>query len=103
MSDIRLPIPPPDDYQQRLNLSLTNTLRDLQNRLDLVAGGFLSGARNTATSVPTTGTYAVGDFVRKSDPVEAGSASSKYVIYGYLCTVAGTPGTWVECRFLTGN
>ena len=103
MSDIRLPTPPRDEYLERLNLNLTNTLRDLQTRIDLIAGGYLSGARNTATSVPTTGAYAVGDFVKKSNPVEAGSGGSKYVLAGWMCVTAGTPGTWLECRFLTGN
>ncbi len=37
----------------------------------------------TATVAPTTGTFAVGDFVISAN----GSA--------WICTVAGTPGTWV--------
>lgn len=40
-----------------------------------------------ATEVPTTGTWAVGDEVRVFDPVAGG-----YI--GYVCTTAGTPGTW---------
>jgi hypothetical protein len=34
---------------------------------------------------------------------ELGTAGSKYVVQGWICTVTGTPGTWVEMRSLTGN
>lgn len=55
------------------------------------------------TSSPTTGTWAQGDRYRNTAPVEAGTASSKYVVIGYICVASGTPGTWVELRCLTGN
>ena len=53
--------------------------------------------------MPTTGDYAQGDFVRNSTPAEAGTAGSKYIVMGWLCTVSGSPGTFVACRALTGN
>jgi len=40
-----------------------------------------------STEVPTTGTWVVGDEVRVFSPVAGG-----YI--GYVCTTAGTPGTW---------
>ena len=49
------------------------------------------------------GTWAQGDRVRNSTPSEAGAAASKYVVTGWICTVAGTPGTWLPMRTLTGN
>lgn len=101
--DPRLPIPPSDDYQKKLSFQLVSVLRDLGQRLDLLSSGFLSGHRNTATSIPTTGTWAKGDFVLNSTPTEAGAGGSKYIVHGWRCTVAGTPGTWLQCRFLTGN
>jgi hypothetical protein len=39
------------------------------------------------TEVPTTGTWAVGDQVMVYNPVSGGPI-------GYVCTTAGTPGTW---------
>lgn len=57
----------------------------------------------TGTSAPASGTYVQGDFVLNETPSEAGSGGSKYVILGWTCTVAGTPGTWLQCRTLTGN
>jgi hypothetical protein len=47
--------------------------------------------------------YQVGDFVRNSTPTELGGAGSKYIVWGFICIGAGTPGTWREMRFLTGN
>ena len=43
----------------------------------------------TASGAPTTGTFAVGDFI-----VDQTGAM-------YVCTVAGTPGTWVALRNAT--
>jgi len=50
-------------------------------------------------SVPTTGTWAVGEFLRNSAP----SASSPVV--EWVCTVAGTPGTFSASKWLvtSGN
>jgi hypothetical protein len=42
-----------------------------------------------STAAPTTGTWVVGDRVRRNPPV-AGQPK------GWSCTVAGTPGTWVS-------
>lgn len=50
------------------------------------------GGRRTnhqATAAPTTGTWVVGDTVMRYPPV-AGQPK------GWVCTVAGTPGTWVS-------
>lgn len=52
---------------------------------------------------PTTGTHVVGDFYPNNLPTELGTAGSKYIIRGMRCITAGTPGTWVEERTLTGN
>lgn len=54
-------------------------------------------------AVPTTNTWQLGDFVRNSAPAELGAVASKYIVFGWICTAAGTPGTWLQCRFLTGN
>jgi hypothetical protein len=58
---------------------------------------------SAATSVPTTGTWSTGDFVKNSAPAEAGAPGSKYIVHGWQCVSGGTPGTWVQCRFLTGS
>lgn len=78
-------------------------LRRLVQQVNLLGDGKVEAANSAGTAAPTGGTWNVGDFVRKTDPAEAGAGGSKYVIIGWICTVAGTPGTWLECRCLTGN
>ena len=43
--------------------------------------------RGWASAAPATGTYELGDIVLNSAPASAG-------FIGFVCTVAGTPGTW---------
>ena len=78
---------------------LTRELREHAVLINLMTDGRLAGTDNATTAAPTTGTHAVGDFVRNSAPAEAGSASSKYVILGWVQTATG----FLECRVLTGN
>lgn len=70
--------------------------------LNLLTDGRLSGTNNATNAAPTSGTHAQGDFVRNSTPTEAGTAGSKYVVLGWVAVSGGTPGTWKECRVLTG-
>lgn len=55
------------------------------------------------TAAPTADTYLLGDYVKNTAPAEVGSGGSKYVVAGWICVAAGTPGTWVDDRRLTGN
>jgi hypothetical protein len=68
-------------------------------QINATSEGRIAGAYNAQTAAPTTGTYAQGDFIRNSAPTELGSASSKYVIFGWLYDGSA----WLQCRFLTGN
>lgn len=81
---------------------LVREIREHATLLNLMTDGRLAGTNNTATSAPTGGSYAVGDFVRNSAPSELGAVASKYIIFGWLCT-DDSPLTFVQCRFLTGN
>lgn len=51
------------------------------------AGTLIDDMESTATAAPTTGTWLVGSRVWNSAPTASG-------IPGWICTVAGTPGTW---------
>lgn len=93
----------PSKDSENFDIQLLTVLRDLGNRLNSLSVGSLYGVRGQATVAPTTGTWAKGDVIRNSAPTEAGVALAKYVIYGWICTVAGSPGTWLEIRTLTGN
>lgn len=97
------PILPQGDDAAQLSFRLQQLFRQTNQQVNLVSEGRLIGITNAMTAAPTTGTWALGDFVRNSAPAEAGTAGSKYVIFGWVCVTAGTPGTWVSTRFLTGN
>lgn len=49
--------------------------------------------RYTGTAAPVSGTYQAGDFVWNTTPSTSPGSSS--AVLGWLCTVGGTPGTWV--------
>jgi hypothetical protein len=85
-----------------LPIGLIRYLRDIARQVNGITEGQAYAFHGAMTAAPTTGSFAQGDLIRKSDPVEAGAAGSKYVIWGYLCVASGTPGTWVELRALTG-
>ncbi len=87
------------NLSQRLN----DLHRDIAQQVNGMAEGRLAAHYSAQTAAPTTGTHAQGDFVRNSAPVEAGVALSRYVVTGWLCVSGGTPGTWLQCRVLTGN
>lgn len=82
---------------------LQRELREHATQVNALSEGRISAAYNAVTAAPTTGPNMQGDFVKNSAPAELGTAGSKYVIEGWTCVVSGTPGTWVQKRFLTGN
>lgn len=60
------------------------------------------------TAAPTAGAWLRGDFVRNVNATSGSTqsiagATPEYVVLGWLCTTAGSPGTWRQCRVLTGN
>ena len=52
----------------------------------------------SAASIPTSGASAQGDIVRNSNPTKVTGGAFNYVLFGWICTVAGDPGTWEEMR-----
>lgn len=91
-----------ESYDSRLRLNIAKELQTLKTAIRLIFEWRLP-ARYSLASIPTAGKYQAGDIVWKSVPVEAGAALSKYVVIGWICTVTGAPGTFLEMRTLTGN
>ena len=89
--------------RMRLDAETERWYREIAIQVNGVSEGSISAAYNATTAAPTTGTWAQGDQIRNSTPTEAGAVSSKYIVTGFICTVAGTPGTWLSLRSLTGN
>jgi hypothetical protein len=98
-----LPQNPDTDYARQLNRSLSDLFRAVNQKVNDLADGRFAARDLVASAVPTTGSYARGDFVANSAPAELGVAGSKYCVEGWLCIAGGTPGTFVQKRFLTGN
>jgi hypothetical protein len=96
-TDARLP----QNTEAALKQRLTELTRETAALVNALAEGRMAGAVNAAPAAPTTGSYAVGDFVRNSAPAELGAAGSKYLLLGWVCVTA--PLTFVQTRALTGN
>ena len=75
----------------------------IASQLNALSEGRAAARYGALAAAPTTGTWARGDEVQNNAPAELGSVGSKYVIDGWKCVTGGTPGTWVQMRFLTGN
>jgi len=103
IENLQLPSNPDSPYATQLNFVLSSNFRNIAQKVNAIGDGRLSGSDFTAATVPTTGTFRQGDYIRNSAPVEAGTAGSKYVLMGWICTVGGTPGTLLPVRTLTGN
>ena len=82
---------------------LDTLYRQIAQQVNSLSEGQMVAAYNALTAAPTTGAWNRGDFIRNSAPIELGSPGSRYVVHGWICVTAGTPGTWVPARYLTGN
>lgn len=76
--------------------ALTDFLARVSRQLNGVSEGTGAAVTNASTAAPTTGTWAQSDFILNSAP--AGATP----IFGWICTVGGTPGTWVAFQ-VTGS
>lgn len=92
---------PQNEDPKALKQRLYEINRDIATQVNAMSEGLLQGASNAAAAVPSAGNFVKGDFVRNSAPTELGAASSKYVVFGWICVAA--PLTFVQMRFLTGN
>ena len=82
---------------------LDSLYRQIAQQVNSLSEGQMVASYNAMAASPTTGTWNRGDFVRNSAPSEVGSPGSRYIVFGWTCVVSGTPGTWVQSRYLTGN
>jgi hypothetical protein len=85
-----------------LSKFLFANFRAIGRKVNGLSSGTFYAIDGQATAAPTTGAWGKGDFLRNTAPTEAGAGGSKYLVFGWVCETAGTPGTWCECRFLTG-
>lgn len=106
MSKLDLVSRVPEKYEKAV---FADIIRAICGQVNPLSETRLAARYNAQASVPT-GTaisYAVGDFVPDNNctvgaSVAAGTALS-YLRLGWVCRVAGTPGTFEEVRILTGS
>jgi hypothetical protein len=100
----KLPEPEPKigTWSTTLLHALKRFFDSLTGQVNGISEGRIASVTNAYTEPPVAGTYAQGDFVRNSAPAELGTEGAKYVVTGWVCVEAGSPGTWVEQRTLTG-
>lgn len=78
---------------------LAELQREVATLVNAIAEGRMAGAVNAVPAPPDPATYAPGDFVRNSAPLEQGPPGSKYVLAGWI----RIPSGFVEQRIPTGN
>ena len=100
-----LRLPGSSNQETPLVRQLTTEWRKAATQINQLSEGQVVAVTNAATAAPTGSAvnYNLGDFILNSTPSELGTAGSKYIIHGWRCVAAGAPGTWVQCRFLTGG
>lgn len=104
MSKITVRLPNvPEGWANEFKRIVEDRLNDVARQLNGLSEGKAHVLHTSTTAAPTAGTYGLGDFVANSTPSELGTAGSKYVILGWKNVLAGTPGTFVQVRTLTGN
>lgn len=92
----------PNPTISNVSADLLRLIGKMAQQVNAITEGRAAAVHNAATAAPVSGSWAVGDTIKNSAPAEAGSAGSKYVVTHFICVASGTPGTWVECRSLTG-
>ncbi len=100
MSKLNLVNKIPSQYNRQ---AIAEILRDIETQINNLSECNLVANYNAQNAAPISGRHAAGDFVRNLSPSELGTAPDSYIVYGWICTVSGEPGTWRECRFTIGN
>jgi hypothetical protein len=90
----RLPTLGGADYARSLYARLYELFRGIANQVNALSEGRVVATYNADTAPPASGEHAVGDFLRNSTPAVTGG----YIVIGWICVAAGSPGTWKECR-----
>lgn len=91
------------DYNQP---SFTRIFTALDKKVNGLAEGLINESHNATTSMPSgyaIGTYAVGDFVKNSNPSKTSATAflsgTTYVVPGWMCVNASTSVGFIEIRW----
>jgi hypothetical protein len=92
-----------DEWVRSIQIALPNYLQRLSRQVNNLSDGKFEAVNFVASSIPTTGAAAKGDICRKINPTVVTTSNESYILYGWICTVEGNPGTWEELRFLVSD
>lgn len=67
--------------------SIVDLILAIQNQVNALSEGRISGRYQAAPASPSSGNYAKGDIVWNSDVTTGGHI-------GWVCIVSGSPGSW---------
>ena len=92
----------PVEYQRSKFIEI---LSGVDTKVNALAEGRLQGRHYTGTETPSSSAIlaAVGDIVWNSNTTVQGTVTAQYILTGWVCTTAGTPGVWRDMRVLTGT
>lgn len=90
----------PQGTPQALAQFLYAMHRAIATKVNGLSSGTFFAVDGIGTAAPTTGTWARGDLIRNSAPVDDGSGGT---ILGWLCILGGTPGTWLPLSTSSGG
>ena len=93
---------PPSDRSDFM-AAIRRVLLDIMQQVNLTTEGRKAAYHSAMTAAPTTGAYAVGDFVPNVNRgLEYGNPNGKYTVSGWVCS-SDAPLTFLEVRCLSGN
>ena len=102
MSKLNSSLTVPQEYDRS---RLTQILTGVDTQVNSLSEGMMVARYNTDTGTPASSAVAaaIGDIVWNSNATMLGTVLSQYVVLGWVCTTAGSPGVWRDIRGLTGQ
>lgn len=102
MSKLVLEFKVPSEYKKA---DFAEIIRSICNAVNQLAENRITAKYNASSIVPsgTAVSYQTGDFVPNSNSTVLGTVGAQYIVEGWMCVAPGTPGTFVEKRFITGT
>lgn len=86
---------------------VTDLFKRTNEKVNALIEGRASALYAARSSVPTTGTWAIGDYVHNSAPAELGTTPNKYIVYGWKRLTSGSGNVlntdWFLDQRRTGN
>lgn len=97
------PAPQTNVFGAALVVALKTVLGPMVDQLNNISEGRIAAVTNADVEPPSSGEHQEGDYVKNRHPSVLGDKGQQYVVRGWICVEAGTPGVWVQDRGMTGS